>query len=37
MGDLTITTGADGALIEFTAGSIFLDDITTVTADFFNF
>ncbi|MBV1863249.1 MAG: hypothetical protein KUG74_02340 [Rhodobacteraceae bacterium] len=37
MGDLTITTDADGALIEFTAGSIFLEGITSVTADFFNF
>lgn len=37
MSDLTVTISADGALVEFTAGSIWLDNITNVTADFFSF
>lgn len=37
MGDLTLSYDAEGALVEFAAGSIRLDDIAEVTADFFSF
>ncbi len=36
-GELTLSYTTDGALIEFTAGSVFLDGITEVTSDFFAF
>jgi Ca2+-binding RTX toxin-like protein len=37
MDDLTITIGDSGAFIAFEAGSIFLDFVTEVSADFFSF